>query len=603
MRMGKNKWTYLGVIAKIFVTVVSTAPAWILLDSTAMLLSSVCYACCTVVRQFLFDGITAVIAGEQTFQSLILVTVGVVSFEIGNELLNAVCNFTWSPAMKSVAGKLRQKVHKKVARLPGNAFEDVNTLEAIEKAKLGVDRCYGVYNSVATVLLFYVPYFLVLGAYLWSLKPILVFSILLIFLPLAVNLWIRQNIFNKQIDETTSLKREKDYYETELFSRDTCKENRIYGSYPFFQRKYREANDAFCKMRWYAIKKSDFMELLMRSLTLIGYLCVILLLLFSMMDGSVSIGAFAAVFSSITNMIRFMNDAIGNYLASLFENVGILKRYLEFFDLPEDTGFGKESDGMLGWEDKMEVKNVSFCYPGTSQAALTDVSFEIRRGETIAVVGENGAGKSTLVKILSGTLIPNAGEVLVDGKNLFFMDGEKRTGNISGVFQSFIRYQMTLKENVVISEGEDNEERFLDSIRKSEFILDHRFVNGYDTMLSREFEGIDLSGGQWQRVAIARGLYRNSRFMLLDEPTSAIDPMEEGILYRKFQKMIQGKMGLLVTHRLGSAKIADRIIVLQGGKLMEQGSHEELIKKRGYYYELFQAQAKWYQTACLLHVK
>lgn len=590
MTARKERLTYIGVLSRIFLTVVSAAPRWILLDSTAMLLSSVCYALCTVVRQFLFDGITGVAAGEKTFSSLIWVTAGVVAFEIGNELLNAVCNFTWSPAMKSVVGKLKQKVHRKIARLPGNAFEDVDTLEAIEKANLGVEQCYGVYNSVATILLFYVPYFLVLGVYLWRLKPLLILIILLIFLPLLVNLWIRQNIFEKQIDTTTSLKRERDYYETELFSKETCKENRIYGSYSFFSKKYKEANNTFCTIKWQTVKKSDFMELLMRSFTLLGYLCVILLLLFSLMDGTVSAGAFAAVFSSITNMIRFMNDAIGNYLASLFENVGILKKYLEFFQLQEDTG----NDEIPEWKDCVEVKNIAFSYPGTNQAALTDISFKIQKGQTIAVVGENGAGKSTLVKILSGILLPDKGEVLADGKNLFSCDGEKRSRNISGVFQSFIRYQMTLKENVVISDEEENEERLSDSLEKSELVIDNRFTNGYDTMLSREFDGIDLSGGQWQRVAIARGLYRKSRFILLDEPTSAIDPIEEGILYRKFQKMIKGKMGILVTHRLGSAKIADRIIVLKEGRLVEQGSHEELLEKKGYYYELFQEQAKWY---------
>lgn len=137
-------------------------------------------------------------------------------------------------------------------------------------------------------------------------------------------------------------------------------------------------------------------------------------------------------------------------------------------------------------------------------------------------------------------------------------------------------------------------EKITNCVEKSELVLDEHFEQGYDTMLSREFGGIDLSGGQWQRVAIARGLYRDSKFMLLDEPTSAIDPIEEGILYRKFRKMVEGKMGILVTHRLGSAKIADRIIVLNKGRLVEQGTHGELLQKNGYYSELYREQAKWY---------
>ena len=134
------------------------APLWILLDCAAMLLSSVCYAFSTVVKQWLFDTITEVVAGKTTYSALLFVSLCVVLFQIGNELLNAVCNFTWSPAMKSIVGKLKQKIHRKIAKIPGNLFEDVRILECIEKAGMGADKCYSLYNSVATILLFYFPY-------------------------------------------------------------------------------------------------------------------------------------------------------------------------------------------------------------------------------------------------------------------------------------------------------------------------------------------------------------------------------------------------------------------------------------------------------------
>lgn len=566
---------------------------WIGLDCAAMLLSSVCYAFSTVVKQWLFDTITDVVAGNTTYEALLFVTICVVLFQIGNELLNAVCNFIWSPAMKSMVGRLKQKIHRKIARLPGNLFEDVKILECIEKANVGADKCYLVYNAIATILLFYVPYFFVLGIYLWRLKPILLLSLLFIFLPLVINLFVRKRIFEKQVDETIPLQREKDYYETELFSRETCKENRLYGSYSFFRKKFIAVNHLFCEKKWKSAKRAGGIDLGMRSLTLAGYLGVILLLLYSMLDGSISVGAFAAVFSSITTLITFMNDAIGNHLGSLFDNLGFLKKYFDFFDLPEETS----EQGEVNWSEKVEVKHVSFCYPGTDRKVLDDVSFEIQRGETIALVGENGAGKSTLVRILSGVLIPDEGEILVDGKDLFSVCQEDRFRYVSAVFQPFIKYQMSLRENVEISAQESDYEKMKRCVEQSEFFLDDRFQNGYDTMLSREFDGIDLSGGQWQRVALARGLYRDSRVILLDEPTSAIDPIEEGVLYRKFQKMIQNKMGILVTHRLGSARIADRILVLKDGKVVEQGTHETLLNRQGHYEKMYREQAKWYEQA------
>ena len=157
---------------------------------------------------------------------------------------------------------------------------------------------------------------------------------------------------------------------------------------------------------------------------------------------------------------------------------------------------------------------------------------------------------------------------------------------------------MSLRENVEISAGDSDFDKMKQCVQNSEFFLDERFENGYDTMLSREFDGIDLSGGQWQRVALARGLYRDSRLILLDEPTSAIDPIEEGKLYRKFQNIIQDKMGVIVTHRLGSARIADRILVLHEGKIVEQGTHDELLRMCGHYARMYKEQAKWYNKSC-----
>lgn len=590
--MKEKKISYVKVVYKIFVTALFAAPLWIFVDCMAMLLSSVCYAFSTVVKQWLFDTITDVVGGKETYQTLILVTILVVLFQIGNELLNAVCNFTWSPAMKSIVGKLKQKIHKKISRLPGNYFEDVKVLECIEKANMGADKCYGLYNSVATIILFYIPYFLVIGVYLWKLKPILTLALGFIFVPLIINLFVRQRIFEKQVDETVPLQREKDYYETEIFSREKLKENRLYGSYSFFKKKYTSVNQEFCKKKWKAIKKAGLIEFVMRMLTLAGYLGVIVLLVLSMMDGSISVGAFAAVFSSITTLISFMNDAIGNHLSTLFDNMGPLKKYLEFFELSEET----TEEGRINWENEVRVRNVSFTYPGADKKVLDNISFDIHKGETIALVGENGAGKSTLVRILAGILLPDEGEVCVDGENLFDVCPEERFKNTSAVFQKFIKYQMNVRENVNISTDEENDDKLAVCLEKSEFFMDDRFVDGYETMLSKEFDGLDLSGGQWQRLALARGLYRDSKFMVLDEPTSAIDPIEEGIMYRKFQELIRNKMGVIVTHRLGSTKMADRILVLQGGKLVELGTHTELMEKNGYYAMLYQEQAKWYQN-------
>lgn len=589
--MKKKKLSYITVTKRILHTVITTAPKWILLDCLAMLLSSVCYAFGTVVKQQLFDAITGVVAGTVGMMALIGVTIFVIVFQMGNELLNAVCNFTCAPASRDVTGKLKRKIHAKISRLPAKMFEDVETLECIKKADMGVKHCYGLYNAIATILVFYLPYFLTIGIYMWKLRPALLLGLLFIFIPLMINLFVRQFLFEKQIDEVVPVQREAEYYETELFSRDKMKENRIYGTYTFFKKRYNEKQQEYCQKQWKVVKKAGLIELGLRVLTLCGYAAVIILLLFSVLDGYISVGAFAAIFSSIATFISFMNDAVGHYLGNLFENMGSLRNYVTFLELPEEPVTQKE----IGWEKELVANHITFTYPGNENKVLDDVSLAIHAGETIALVGENGAGKTTLVRVLSGILEPDSGEVLVDGTNIMELNPESRFAYASGVFQKFSRYQMTLKENVEISGGEVQEKDVQQCLLDSGFEMDERLIDGYDTMLSREFDGIDLSGGQWQRVALARSLYRTSRFIVLDEPTAAIDPIEEGVLYRKFRELTRGKMGVIVTHRLGSARIADKIIVLDKGKIVESGTHEELIERNGKYALMYREQAKWYQ--------
>lgn len=168
--------------------------------------------------------------------------------------------------------------------------------------------------------------------------------------------------------------------------------------------------------------------------------------------------------------------------------------------------------------------------------------------------------------------------------------------NSSAVFQNYQRYKMTLSENVEISNTELNDsEKMEDSLQKSGLNLDPKtFPENFDTMLSREFNGVDLSGGQWRRIAIARGLYRAHNIIILDEPTAAIDPLEEAALYKKFTEISKGKTALIVTHRIGSARIADEIVVMEKGKVCEVGSHEELMESEGKYSKMFLSQSKWY---------
>jgi ATP-binding cassette subfamily B protein len=223
---------------------------------------------------------------------------------------------------------------------------------------------------------------------------------------------------------------------------------------------------------------------------------------------------------------------------------------------------------------------------------------EIKDGETIAVVGENGSGKSTLVKLLIGLYEPSCGNVMYGDTDINEINTKSINVNTSGVFQNYIKYQMELFDNIIISDYRKNPStEYLDSICNMVGINPYtsKFPKTYNTMLSREFDGVDLSGGQWQRIAIARAYYRGHNLIILDEPTSAIDPIEEANIYNQFMNISRGKTSIIVTHRLGSVRLADKIVVLSNSQIAEIGTHEELMGINGIYHKMVKAQSHWYK--------
>ena len=226
------------------------------------------------------------------------------------------------------------------------------------------------------------------------------------------------------------------------------------------------------------------------------------------------------------------------------------------------------------------------------------MNLELESGTTLALVGANGAGKATLAKLLLGLYVPTAGRVDRDGVDTREATKSSIRANTSAVFQNYQRYQMSLRDNVILADtgAAADEERVLRALRTGGVPEElWHGPDGLDVMLSREFGTRDLSLGQWQRLAIARGLFREHDTILLDEPTAAIDPLEEQAVYERFMSIAAGRTAIIVTHRLASARLADRILVLDGGRIVEDVTHEQLRARRGLYHRMFTAQAAWYR--------
>lgn len=545
----------------------------------------------TFVFQHFFDSVTQFIAEQATLTYVILMGIGLGAVIIGTDILNGVHNFIAKVFVNKMIGVLGKEINRKSARIDPIAYETPALLNDINKADEGMGNSIWMILIMFTVITFYVPYFLFMAVYLYYVKPILVIALVLIFIPVAMNQVIRSVVFAKLEDQSAPIRRQFDYYEQCLTAREYFKETRILGAFHFFRTLFLDALQLLGKKIWQAEFKVGMLELGMKMLTLAGYFGVLYLLFTSTLNGDISIGAFAAVFASIGMMFQVMEEVVTQQIGNMSRNLGTVRNFIRFLDLPERKGL---EDVELS-DEGIKLEDVYFKYPEASNDAIKGVTLDIKKGETIAIVGGNGSGKTTLVKLLTGIYVPNRGHVFIGGVNTKDASSTKLYQDTSAVFQNYQRYKMSLKDNVSISHDHDDEADLDTAAHKAEVDVLHRsFPDGWNTMLSREFDGVDLSGGQWQRVAIARGFFRPHELIVLDEPTAAIDPIEETKLYEKFAEATHGKTSLVITHRLGSARIADRIVVMDQGQIVEMGTHSELLNKGGHYARMFAAQAQWY---------
>lgn len=349
-----------------------------------------------------------------------------------------------------------------------------------------------------------------------------------------------------------------------------------------------------------------------------------------MLQGRISPGAFAACLSAFTAY----DSSIQIFTAMLFRAVAtyhVVEDYYDYFAIPTEEDGSRE---YRPFQDAISAEDVYFRYSGSDRDALKGLTCRIQKGEHVVIVGENGSGKTTFSKILTGAYLPSAGYVAYDGQKTDELRRRSLYEHISVVLQDFVHYQFTLRENIGISclrrmveeavageraivgetaragerarteegagAGETNRrdgkagiamEELVSRVAGKDFL---QKIGGLDVQMGREFGGQELSGGEWQKIAIARGLWKDSDIIILDEPTSALDPLVEYDILSKFVEMIQDKTSVIISHRVGICRSADKIIVMKEGRMEECGRHEELLEKGGEYARIWREQAKWY---------
>lgn len=402
------------------------------------------------------------------------------------------------------------------------------------------------------------------------------------------------------------LRRELSYWATLLSSREAAAELRVFGLGRPLLDRWRGVFDRYLADVASARLQVGLYRLLNAALQELTGLAALLFLILLALQGNISLGMLVALLYALVS-VRLMVQSISYGISELTGYGADFARLREFLALESELkpqhGSAKQ---LRPLRRGVQFHNVSFTYPGADRPALAGINFTLSPGESLALVGENGAGKTTLAKLLLGLYRPTHGKISVDGVDLAGIDPRQWRREVTAVFQDFGRYPTTVYENIAyadVSLLRDGTPRdasvpspvLAASAKSGADVFIRRLPVGYATQLGKEFEaGVELSAGQWQRLALARAYLRNAQIVVLDEPTAALDARAELAVYQQFQRAATGRSAVLISHRLGVARLADRIIVLRAGGIAEEGDHDTLLGWDGEYARMYRLQASWY---------
>jgi len=430
-----------------------------------------------------------------------------------------------------------------------------------------------------------------------AIEPLLVLMVSVVLVPAWLSASRRGEAFWRFFWRMTPRDRERQYLADLLSNREAAKEIRAFNLAQFLRARYRflydqrisELRRVAGRQLWYDVLANiGVVAVLAATLLVVGWLAL---------SGRVPLSAAGIAVAGVAIVGQRLTMA-GYAAGTLTESARYVDDYVAFVELLPRVRQSEPHDPAPSSFADISVNSVSFSYPTATEAALRDVSLSIRAGEIVALVGENGSGKTTLAKLLAGLYRPTTGTITWDGVDINGVDAAELRTAIAAIFQDFLHFHLRARDNVGLGRVDFIDD--LDDIQKAAQHADadaflSTLPNGYETVLGPEFEGgSDLSIGQWQRVALARAFFRQAPFVILDEPAAALDPRAEHELFERIRALLGGRTVLLISHRFSSVRNADRIYVLQSGRVTEAGTHEELMERQGHYAELFQLQAVAY---------
>ena len=397
----------------------------------------------------------------------------------------------------------------------------------------------------------------------------------------------------------TPVRRQLDYLRQLGGSREAAKELKLFGLNKFLTQRFTQLSDAIYEENVELSRRRLVAGSFLSLIGTLGYYSAYAYVIWRTIKGALSIGSLTflagAILQASTNIQQIFST-----LSSIADQALFLTDLLAFFEMkPTIQSKPNAIPAPRPIVRGFEFRNVAFKYPGSSRLILNGLNFHLQPSERVALIGENGQGKTTIVKLITRLYDPTEGQILLDGVDLRDYELEDLYREIGVIFQDFMRYEMTARENIAVGRIDDLQNVNLLQTAAQKSLADQviaKLPHHYEQMLGRRFDGgVDLSGGEWQKVALARAYLRDAQLLILDEPTAALDAKSEFEVFQRFAELTMGKMALFISHRFSTVRMADRIVVLEQGKIAEEGNHDELARMGGRYAEMFEMQAASYR--------
>lgn len=546
------------------------------------------------IWKYVIDEITKVISGNAHIQSVILYLIYYFIAELLGVLLNNISSYLQNTYSTEFNININNQILDKLSKVELYKFDKADTYNIIQKSQEetlqrsmsllqtvveGIKNVASLSGTIGILLLF---------------NSVITFSAVLSAIPMfyiscaIMNKWYE--IFNKRFEGNRFVRKLQEI----VISNNNIKEIKLYNSFNFIKFKINNILGEYLNEDKKIRKKFMFENVGIRSIDEIILYIIKGMVIFLALKRDMTIGMITMYLSGVDNTKSCISNIL-TIIANAYENCLYLQNIFQLFEFEEEMDDGECIKGGI---EKIEFIDVSFKYPDATQYALEHISITFDKNKTYALVGINGSGKTTLIKLLLGLYKPQEGKILLNGKDMNLYSKKEIYRHCSAVFQDYVKYPFDIKTNIGL--GCEKEINNIDRIRKAanvagadEFI--EKLPEKYNTQLQKEWSNsVEISMGQWQKIAIARGVMKDASVMILDEPTASLDAIAEYEIIKSFEKIKSNSLCILVTHRLNSIKLADQIVVMNLGKLVELGSHTELYNRHGAYYNLYSKQAEAY---------